>query len=132
MGEVPQELNWVKARAACSLRKVFAELYRDVEEDVKLANAELHTSNTKRPFEITKTGAGDAFLVHREEAIRPTVRFELSEDAITVISDLTNETAVYDVGLNDEGRCMLRSKQFEEFERWQVRRRALEALFFRS
>lgn len=130
MGEVPQELNWVRARAGCSLAKVFAALYLSVEEDVKTANTELHTSPTKRPFEVTKSPGGDAFLVHREDDIRPCVRFELIDEEISIKSDLTNEVFTYTVGLNDEGRCMLRSLQFEDFEEWQVRRKALEGLFF--
>jgi len=34
------------------------------------------------------------------------------------------------VGLNDEGRCILRLEDMTELEQWQFRKRALESLFF--
>jgi hypothetical protein len=64
-----------------------------------------------------------------------TVAFELAGNEI-VISELTKSDSqvIFRAGitLNDEGRCKLTLKERpgSEFENWQVRRMALEKLFF--
>jgi hypothetical protein len=78
--ETPQNLDWVKKRADCSIAQVFKELQIGVEQDVKTMN---------------------------------TIRHLTSKDGF--------------------GTMPLESNGFvvdEELEQWQVRKRALEALFF--
>jgi len=131
MGEIPRELDWVKKRAACSLKQVFSELHRGVMEDVKDANEVLSTSPRRTPFEVIVSRDGEDFTVQRGESIRPTVSFVILGEHIAISSSATNEKWEFTVGLNNEGRCLLRENG-DEFEQWQVRKMALEGLFFGS
>lgn len=129
MGTAPQQFDWVKARAKCSLRKVFADLHLQVREDVRIANELPENSQRKAPFEVVPNDGGDAFTVRREGTIRPTVTFRLESECIIVDSDFNSSGWEFCVGLNDEGRCVLRDKE-GEYEQWQVRRMTLEMLLF--
>lgn len=130
MGAVPPELNWVKQKFECSVRKVFADLYRGVEEDVKTANEVLRTSLRNRPFELAPNATGDGFTVRREETVRPTVTFRLvSEPERIVVNSGATKKWNFSVGLNHEGHCVLR-EEGRDYELWQVRRMALETLLF--
>jgi hypothetical protein len=131
MNGIPRELDWVQARAACSLKKVFSELHDGVAEDVRVANSVCGFSPRRTPFELVVDGRSEAFTVRRGESIRPTVTFMLEADQIVIASSKTNEEFRFTVGLNDEGRCQLRLNS-QEFEQWQVRKMALEALFFET
>lgn len=115
----------VKERAACTLEKVFRQLYDGVEEDVKVANATFQAGTL---FQVVAADS-KAFTVRRGETIKPVVRFMLEEKRIVTSSDISNEELQFSVGLSDEGRCQLRQNG-QEFEQWQVRKMALEGLFF--
>jgi hypothetical protein len=130
MNGIPRELDWVRERAACSLAKVFSNLHRGVEEDVKVANSVCPTSPRRTLFEV-HTDKNDAFTVQRAESIRPVVVFMLQSECILVSVGPGNEEWRFTVGLNNEGRCLLRFDG-KEFEHWQVRKMALEGLFFDS
>lgn len=126
MNGIPRELDWVKERAACTLAKVFRELHYGVAEDVKTANSlSLPNGNS---FQVVIADE-KAFTVRHGEAIKPVVTFMLEDKRIVISSDVSNEELRFTVGLNDEGRCQLRQNG-HEFEQWQVRRMALEGLFF--
>lgn len=130
MGPAPQDLNWVKQRFECSVRRMFADLCDAVEEDVKTANEVLPTSPRNRPFEIAPNSTGDGFAVRRVGTIRPTVTFRLeSQPERIVINSGATKKWNFSVGLSNEGRCLLR-EDGKEYELWQVRRMALEALLF--
>lgn len=129
MGTAPQRFDWVRARAGCSLRKVFADLHLQVNEDVRIANEIPENSQRKPPFEVVPNDNGDAFTVRREGMIRPTVIFRLESECIIVDSDTHSAGWKFYVGLNDEGRCVLREMGIE-YEQWQVRKMTLEALLF--
>lgn len=126
---MPRELDWVKARAACSLAKVFSELHDAVDEDVRKANEVCPPSPSNPGFELVVSPSRDVFKVRRLETINPVVTFSLEVDRIHISSSLTNEQWNYTVGLNGEGRCVLRQSG-DDFEKWQVRKTALEGLFF--
>lgn len=130
MNDIPRELDWVKARAACSLAKVFSEPHDGVAEDVKAANSAC-TSLRRTPFELVPDRSSEAFTVRREETFKPTATFMLEADQIVIASSKTNEEFRFTVGLNDEGRCQLRMNS-QKFEQWQVRKMALEGLFFET
>jgi len=129
MEGIPRELDWVKARAACSLEQVFSELYHGVVQDVKDANVVLPPSPRNAPFEVLVSREGEDFTVQRSESLKCIVSFVLLDEHIAVSSTATGEKWQFTVGLNDEGRCLLRENG-QEFEQWQVRRKALEGLFF--
>jgi hypothetical protein len=130
MGPAPQELNWVKQRFECSVLRLFADLHKAIEEDVRVANEILPTSPRNRPFEVVPNATGDGFAVRREQTIRPTVTFRLeSEPERIVINSGAAKKWNFSVGLSNEGRCLLR-EDGKEYELWQVRRMALEVLLF--
>jgi len=129
MNGIPRELNWVKERAACTLAHVFSQLHHGIEEDIKSVNL-IHQLPPETVFEMTFLGAGNAFVVKRRASVRPYVRFSLAQDYIET-SDDTSEKSEYRITLSNEGRCKL-TLHGEELEQWQVRRMALEKLFFAS
>jgi len=124
--DVPEELNWVKARAACSLETVFASLHDGMQKDLAEANS-LQAVGTGK-FRIIPMDDGRAFTVRRGENIKPFVKVLLEDESIVVLTAQGKETT-FKVGLNDEGRCQLRSEG-RGFEQWQVRKLALEDLLF--
>jgi hypothetical protein len=128
MNNMPQELDWVTVRAACSVEQVFKELHQGVKDDVEAMNL-LCEQREEAPIAMSTHRAGNAFFVGRGQAIKPVVRFLLGKDRIEIADEVSNQTFVVTLTLNNEGRCKLRIEQ-EEFEQWQVRRMSLEKLFF--
>ena len=121
------KFDWVTARSACSLPKVFKELMLQVEEDVKTRNA-LRPANSPYEFSVTEDGAD--FAVHLDaKDVRRSVTFSLAQHAISVRDDKGNQ--MFDVTpiLNDKGECRL-NVNGEGRDLWQVRRMALEGLLF--
>jgi hypothetical protein len=121
---IPLEFDWVKARAACSVEKVFTALQHDVEDDVKAVNA-----LGGAQFEVALGGAD--FTVMRIGMPKQSVAFLLQKGCINVNLRNTGEEMQFNVGLNNEGRCQLRRNK-QEFERWQVRKVVLEEIFFQE
>jgi hypothetical protein len=125
----PAKFDWVTERSSCSLPKVFKTLRLQVEEDVKSRNA-LRPDNSPYEFSLAEN-AGDFTVRLEAKDLRQSVTFSLAEHAISVRDDKGNP--IFDVTLTftDEGKCRLNvNNQPREF--WQVRRMALEELFFRG
>jgi hypothetical protein len=123
------KFDWVTERSSCSLPKVFKTLRSQVEEDVKFRNA-LRPNNSPYEFSIAEN-AGDFTVRLESKDLRQSVIFSLSEHAISVRDDKGNP--MFDVSLTftDEGKCRLTVNN-QPRELWQVRRMALEELFFRG
>jgi len=122
------KFDWVTQRSLCSFPNVFKELKLQVEEDVKTRNA-LRPNNSL--YEFSVADGGDDFAVHLKAGeFQKSVIFSLAEHAIVVRDDAG---VMFEVTLtfNDEGQCRLHIHQ-KEIESWQVRRKALEDLLFRS
>jgi hypothetical protein len=131
MAIVPRELDWVRARTDCSLLKVFNEFRLGVEEDVKAANLRPRPSELPSvSFAVRANTFGDYFIVFQQENAGARVEFNCEANRITVKTQ-DREFSVT-LALNNEGRCKLRVGDGEELEQWQVRRIALEKLFFYS
>lgn len=137
MDDIPQELDWVKVRAACSLVKVFKELHTGAIQDVEQMNLE-HKSNALKPsFGTTDGSAGTVFMVFQEgtphpgfsEAQSRTGRFSLRDDRIEIRGVSCSVEMTITLTINDKGRCKLRVGG-QDLEQWQVRKMALEDLFF--
>lgn len=135
MSTVPTDLNWVEKRAECTTATVFNQLCDGIMSDVEAINSAKDLSEFDR-FGADMHSSGTTIFVGRPNRI-PRVRL-----AIGIIND---EIAVQQewagglkwsasVGLNDEGRCILKVKDDAgkdiELEQWQFRKRALEGLFF--
>jgi hypothetical protein len=126
------EFDWVTERANCSLQKFFADLQMGSKTDVDIKNKLLRDASEPGKFVVTPNG--DRFTVLREGNGHRSiglwsVEFSLGESGISVSS---NDGMIQFTGaltLNNNGECRLRVKD-EELEQWQVRRMALEELFF--
>jgi len=121
------KFDWVTERSSCSLPKVFKDLRSQVEADVKTRNA-LRPNNS--PYEFSVAENGDDFTVLLEaKDVNRSVIFSLADHAILVRDDKGNQMLEITVTFNDVGKCRLNVNK-EEHELWQVRRMALEKLFF--
>jgi len=125
--EDKSEFNWVTARAACTPPKVFAELRRQVEEDLKTRN-DLRPKNA--PYEFSLDGNIDQFTVLlKAKDLNRSITLKLAEQAIEVLDDQGNPMFHVTLTMNDQGECKLHANE-QEREYWQVRRMALEDLMF--
>jgi hypothetical protein len=128
MRGIPRELDWVKERAGCTIKQMFSLLHQAVEEDVKSIN-----QSGKLPgyysFVVLLSQDGESFSVRRAETIRPSVRFSIDGEVIKVSDDAGIRRLEYRITLSDEGRCQL-TENGTPLEQWQVRKAALEGLFF--
>jgi hypothetical protein len=128
MEKIPRELNWVKERAGCTIKQMFSLLHQAVEEDVKIIN-----QTGKFPeyyaFVAILSQDGESFSVRRADTTRPFVRFSMAGDIIKVTDDAGIRRLEYRIVLSDEGRCQL-TENGTPLEQWQVRKAALEGLFF--
>jgi len=131
---IPSNLDWVTARAECSVVHVFKEIEQGVIADVEKAQSfVLPTEPIK--FSIAK-GASNRFTVVRVDdpisAISHSVYFVCKRGEIQVYEDAANGEELRmkaTLTLTDDGHCKLKVGD-EELYQWQFRRRALENLFF--
>jgi hypothetical protein len=129
----PENLNWVQARADCSLQNIFKALELGAREDVEQMMSRLG-SHDQIKFSVVP--GNKRFSVIRIDdpmtSISIAVDFIYARDEITVQTVSNDQCGVlFTVGitLDNNGRCKLKVKD-AELEQWQVRRMALERLFF--
>lgn len=123
------EFDWVTARAGCSLNQVFEKLRAQVKEDVDLRHG-LRPHATHYAFRFISEGPTFTALVEGNR-IHHSVIFSLrnKEQVITVSTDNDDLLFHAEVTLNDEGKCVVKIND-QERELWQMRKMALEKLFF--
>jgi len=127
MTSTPDDFDWVSARAECSLKRVFAKLSLDVQGDVAIREEFSRKTLDGRTFRWQEAARG--FLVSR--TVRQDdkhVTFVLGDDAIEVSGHGVGSFSA-SLTLNCEGKCRF-SVNGQEVESWQLRRMALDALFF--
>jgi hypothetical protein len=119
-------IDWVKERAACSLSHMFEQLKLDIKNDIATRNS---LREEKQNFEFKSVESGNALTVIRQGLMPETkVTFSINRGQLFVTQDGKDVlTAV--VTLNDEGECLFVVKN-KEREAWQVRKMALEGIFF--
>ena len=129
----PADFAWVKVRHACSIQQMFEELKFAIKQDAEAVSEMLKNDAPPRRFKILERSK--FIKVYEENPYAeetPAIMFTLSGKIIQVADGATN-TGIFDVtiGLNDDGDCkfMLNGK---ERDSWQIRRQALEPLFFRA
>lgn len=122
-----QTFDWVTERSSCSLPKVFKELSSQVQEDIKVRNG-LRPANSPYEFSMTEN-VGEFTVLFRSEGMGRSVIFTLAEHGILVRDDQGNPMFEVTLTFTDEGKCRLNVNE-QERELWQVRRMALEGLFF--
>jgi hypothetical protein len=117
-GKNAPKFDWVTERSSCSLPKIFSALRSQVEVDVNSRNA-LRPDNSPYEFSIAEN-AGDFTVTLQAKEVRQSVRDDKSNPMFDVSLTFT-----------DEGKCRLNVNN-QPRELWQVRRMALEELFFRG
>jgi hypothetical protein len=121
------DFDWITARSGCSLVQMFLKLKRDLQEDLLIAKPLFRESG--RIFNLNENATS---LTVFEEAIPPRgISFELNDSTSAIlVKDLkgTQKFAIA-ITLNEERECVF-VVDGEELESWQVRRKALESLFF--
>jgi hypothetical protein len=127
MASKSTNFNWIKARADCSVAQVFKQLELGARNDVEAAN-EQRKSEEHHVFSVSAE-PGRFSVVRGSRNVHPvSVDFSLEgEEIAACVGNEIKLTAT--ITLNNEGRCMLKVND-EELEQWQVRRTALEDLFF--
>jgi len=128
MKEIPRELDWVKARNACSLSVMFETLKKEVEEDINKSN-ELREGQMGK-FTFHKK-PNDFTVFWDAASSRELIVFYLKESTIEVESGDGKKILEVGITLNDAGECKFRVKdKDEELESWQFRKRVLEKFIF--
>jgi hypothetical protein len=125
--------DWVAERAACSLAVIFATLKQEVKEDVK-KRTDLRSPEANYGF--TFSDHGDGFFVGLDAtpphatSIHFSIMFRRGLKTIEISGDGIKAFEAIPT-VNDEGKCRLKINGVER-EFWQVRRMALEKLFFET
>ena len=125
----PREFDWVTARSECSLLKIFETLCLQLGQDVETRNLK----RGERPFykfDTARIPTAITVFLDTPMVTGEAVRFSLTEHDITVTDSLGEVMfrAVPTLSGNDGG-CRVKVND-QELELWQIRRMALEDLFF--
>ena len=129
LNAVPQELDWVSTRAACTIGQVFNKLCNEIEGDVSVINTVRNLVDMDR-FHIDKLGDGRTIVIGQPSRIpRVVVKVGIVGNEIEVQDDATRSSWRVGIGLNNEGRCVLKNSD-GQMEHWQFRNKALEPMFF--
>jgi hypothetical protein len=120
------EFQWVNARSACSPDRVFQTLKAEVQRDVEERKAIPNDANAHRFY---FEPLGDTFTAGLEGESTRTVTF--SQDADKIVATNSSGIALFNATLtiNNEGQCRLKYRDVE-YTNWQLRKMALEELFF--
>jgi hypothetical protein len=120
--------DWVTARSKCSTSAVFERLKLQINEDVEKRNALIGGPPSPYIFRVISNGPIVTVLLEGHR-LRASVMFRLQNEFISVSDDNDNLLFHAAVTLNDEGRCVVKIND-EDRELWQMRKMALEKLFF--
>jgi hypothetical protein len=130
MNTIPQELNWVETRAACTAPTVFNQLCDAIRTDVEAINSVRHLTQNDH-FQADMHSSGTTIIVGQPNKVpRPRVFVGIVENRIEVHQEWDGKRWKAFIGLNDQGRCILRLEDGTEIEQWQFRKKALEGMFF--
>lgn len=130
MNTIPQELNWVEKRAACSVVQLFNELITGINDDIALFNSiNQFPEGQKFAGDMTRDGTTICIGQHGIQ-VRPIVYIGIDGSKIAVRDMVKQVNWSAQAKLNQEGRCILKLEDGTELEKWQFRKKALEELFF--
>lgn len=125
----PDNFDWVTARAECSIVAVFEKLKILIETDVEIRN-KLRQKDSDSPI-FKLVSANNRFTVLAEgHYVHKTVVFALSSKGISAISS-DGHIFQATVTLCNDGICRAKIGE-QEYDLWQLRKMALEDLFFRE
>jgi hypothetical protein len=132
MKEIPENLDWVKVRSECSAAKVFSQLKLEIKDDISQRNG-MRNEGDKYKFDITENGTSftafiDGLNLFNSVPDHQAISFFLNGKEI-VVRNNAGEMFKITLTLNNEGHCRLKIAD-KEYTQWQVRKMALEKLFF--
>ena len=131
---VPEDFDWISARAACSASQAFQKLRLQVESDVSKRN-EIRTDNEKSKYAYQFTSEGGAFSVHLVshlfEQMEIGVIFKRTPAGIEVYSLADQLLLQGEVTLSNGGQCRIMVAG-SEYNFWQFRKLSLESVFFKD
>jgi hypothetical protein len=130
MNTVPQELDWVDKRAACTVEAVFNQLCDKIVEDVEAINAAHKLPDLDSFLASPHSDGTTMFVGQPNRTPRKRLAIGIVGKRFQVKQEWDGKTWEASIGLNNEGRCILRLDDGTELEQWQFRKKALEGLFF--
>jgi hypothetical protein len=120
-------LGWVRARAECLPKNAYARLMRSMRHDVE-SRIELHPDGDERSFKLVEHD--DSFSIFPTGlAGIDVIRVDLRPTHIRISNDNGSIDLLVTPRLSAAGACIF-EVDGAELEEWQLRRKALEALFF--
>ena len=130
----PANFDWVAERGGCSVRQMFEQLRLVIAQDVEAINKHIRPMDERpRSFKIAEDKK--TIKVYEDDPhfdSGPSVLFLLKGNVIKVKDGETGQSLFeLSITLNDAGECRF-TIGGEERDSWQVRRKALEGIFFRS
>lgn len=129
--EKPVNFDWLGARLACSVRQMFEELRESVKQDVETWNAHLQDGADRNRFKYTDRGNSiRIYLDSPYDDTSVSVVFSMTRSTIDILDGTNGQKLFFAaIGLNDEGDCKY-IVDGKEYDSWQIRRKALERVFF--
>ena len=124
-----EDFNWVAARCECSPNQVFETLKSQVKSDIEEREASLTEVQKQRYRFLFMPGRNEFTVLVEGNNIHSAIKFGLTDTGIVVLNEEGLQMFSADVTISDEGECKLKVDD-EEKELWQVRKMALEKLFF--
>jgi hypothetical protein len=128
--EVPKTLDWVAARAACSVDTLFEMLAQVIESDVEAIRKVI---DTRTVFRLNRPASNKVVVVRDDPSFTYTVTFTHDGSSINVTTRTREREAdpvfMAKPRFDQAGVCRL-ELDGQPMELWQVSRKALEGLFF--
>jgi len=127
MSTITQVFNWVEKRAACNIAEVFHQVCIEIGNDIITING---IKYKELYFKQESLSDGTIVIGQPSRNPRVVVSIGIVDQQIIVQDQATPDKWSVRVGLNIEGRCVLKAEDGSEMETWQFRKKALEGLFF--
>jgi hypothetical protein len=106
---------------------VFHQLCIEIQGDIIAING---IKYKELYFQQDSLSDGSIVIGQPKRIPRLTVNIGIVDQQIVVQDQATPDRWAVRVGLNNEGRCVLKLEDGSELETWQFRKKALDALFF--
>jgi|ERR1035441_230911 hypothetical protein len=124
------DFDWVKARSECSLAVIFERLKVQLQQDVETRQSLRGPGPFyEYGFKLVIEGRSVAVVLEGARALHDSVLFRLTETAIEITDRNGQVTLSATPTVSDDGECRLKVDG-QERELWQVRKLALEPMFF--
>jgi hypothetical protein len=131
----PPDFDWVAVRSQCSAKQMFEQLRLGIKQDVESANKAIHQNPHRDPgrgFKIAENNRTIKVFFDNPFGEGISVLFTLAGNVIRVSDGETNQPIFNTgIGLNAEGECRFKIGD-KECDSWEVRRKALEEMFFKE